>query len=63
MLIGAVPFEGDVAQGRTGGNVRVIREEAAPPLSRKLTSMGAAATDGRPSSHGPGLAAPTREGT
>jgi serine/threonine protein kinase/tetratricopeptide (TPR) repeat protein len=46
LLIGAVPF--DTATLRKAGlaeMLRVIREEAAPSLSRKLTSMGASATD------------------
>jgi serine/threonine protein kinase/tetratricopeptide (TPR) repeat protein len=46
LLIGAVPF--DTATLRSAGlaeMLRMIREDEAPPLSRKLTSMGAAATD------------------
>jgi len=46
LLIGAVPF--DTATLRNAGlaeMLRIIREEEAPSLSRKLTSMGAAATD------------------
>src|ERR1700736_4037182 len=46
LLIGAVPF--DTATLRNVGlaeMLRIIREEEAPSLSRKLTSMGAAATD------------------
>src|SRR5262249_40281452 len=46
LLIGAVPFDTDTL--RNAGLVemlRIIREEEAPSLSRKLTSMGAAATD------------------
>ena len=46
LLIGAVPF--DMATLRNAGwaeMLRIIREEEAPSLSRKLTSMGAAATD------------------
>ena len=46
LLIGAVPF--DAATLRNAGlaeMLRIIREEEAPSLSRKLTSMGAAATD------------------
>jgi len=46
LLIGAVPF--DTATLRNGGLVemlRVIREDEAPSLPRKLTSMGAAASD------------------
>ena len=46
LLIGAVPF--DTATLRSAGlaeMLRIIREDEAPSLSRKLTSMGAAATD------------------
>jgi serine/threonine protein kinase/Tfp pilus assembly protein PilF len=46
LLIGAVPF--DTAQLRNAGlaeMLRIIREDEAPSLSRKLTSLGAAATD------------------
>ncbi len=46
LLIGAVPF--DPATLRSAGlaeMLRIIREEEAPSLSRKLTSMGASATD------------------
>ena len=46
LLIGAVPF--DTATLRNAGlaeMLRIIREDDAPSLSRKLTSMGAAATD------------------
>ena len=46
LLIGAVPF--DTATLRNAGwaeMLRIIREEEAPSLSRKLTSMGAAVTD------------------
>jgi len=46
LLIGAVPFE--TAMLRNAGlaeMLRIIREDQAPSLSRKLTSMGAAATD------------------
>src|SRR6202453_2323572 len=46
LLIGAVPF--DTATLRNAGlaeMLRIIREEEAPSLSRKLTSMGAAATE------------------
>jgi eukaryotic-like serine/threonine-protein kinase len=45
LLVGAVPFE--TATLRSAGlaeMLRIIREEEAPSLSRKLTSMGAAAT-------------------
>jgi eukaryotic-like serine/threonine-protein kinase len=46
LLIGAVPF--DTATLRGAGlaeMLRIIREEEAPPLPRKLTSMGAGAND------------------
>jgi serine/threonine protein kinase/tetratricopeptide (TPR) repeat protein len=46
LLIGAVPF--DTATLRNAGlaeMLRIIREEEAPSLPRKLTSLGAAATD------------------
>ena len=46
LLIGAVPF--DTATLRNAGlaeMLRIIREDEAPSLSRKLTSMGTAATD------------------
>lgn len=46
LLIGAVPF--DTATLRNAGlaeMLRIIREEEAPSLPRKLTSMGATATD------------------
>ena len=46
LLIGAVPF--DTARLRSAGlaeMLRIIREEEAPSLSRKLTSMGVAASD------------------
>ncbi len=46
LLIGAVPF--DTANLRNAGlaeMLRIIREDEAPSLSRKLTSMGAAASD------------------
>jgi serine/threonine protein kinase/tetratricopeptide (TPR) repeat protein len=46
LLIGVVPF--DTATLRNAGlaeMLRIIREEEAPSLSRKLTSMGAAATE------------------
>jgi serine/threonine protein kinase/tetratricopeptide (TPR) repeat protein len=46
LLIGAVPFE--TATLRNAGlaeMLRIIREDQAPSLSRKLTSMGAAAAD------------------
>ena len=44
LMIGAVPFEPATLRG--GGlaeMLRIIREEEAPPLPRKLTSLGAAA--------------------
>src|SRR5215469_7198813 len=46
LLIGAVPF--DTATLRNAGlaeMLRIIREDEAPPLPRKLTSLGAAASD------------------
>jgi eukaryotic-like serine/threonine-protein kinase len=46
LLIGTVPF--DSAKMRQAGlseMLRIIREEEAPPLSRRLTAMGAATTD------------------
>jgi serine/threonine protein kinase/tetratricopeptide (TPR) repeat protein len=46
LLIGAVPF--DTATLRNAGlaeMLRMIREDEAPPLSRKLTSMGEAVTE------------------
>ncbi len=46
LLIGAVPF--DTATLRNAGlaeMLRIIREEEAPSLTRKLTSMGASASD------------------
>jgi serine/threonine protein kinase len=46
LLVGAVPF--DTASLRKAGlaeMLRIIREEEAPPLSRKLTTLGAAAAD------------------
>ena len=46
LLIGAVPF--DIATLRNAGlaeMLRIIREEEPPSLARRLTSMGAAATD------------------
>jgi serine/threonine protein kinase/Tfp pilus assembly protein PilF len=46
LLIGAVPF--DAATLRNAGlaeMLRMIREDEAPPLPRKLTSMGPAASD------------------
>jgi serine/threonine protein kinase len=46
LLIGTVPY--DAARLRQAGlaeMLRIIREEEAPPLSRKLTTMGAASAD------------------
>jgi serine/threonine protein kinase/Tfp pilus assembly protein PilF len=46
LLVGAVPY--DAASMRQAGlaeMLRIIREEEAPSLSRKLTTMGAAAAD------------------
>ncbi len=45
LLIGAVPFDGaTLRKAGLAEMLRVIREDEAPSLSRKLTSMGAAAT-------------------
>src|SRR5258708_15795728 len=52
LLIGTVPF--DLAIMRQAGlaeMLRIIREEEAPPLSRKLTATGAAAADIAPRRH------------
>jgi tetratricopeptide (TPR) repeat protein len=46
LLVGAVPY--DAASMRQAGlseMLRIIREEEAPPLSRKLTTLGEAAVD------------------
>jgi serine/threonine protein kinase/tetratricopeptide (TPR) repeat protein len=46
LLIGAVPFDTETLRNAgLAEMLRIIREEEAPSLSRKLTSMGAAATD------------------
>jgi eukaryotic-like serine/threonine-protein kinase len=46
MLIGAVPFEAALLrQAGLAELLRIIREEAAPALSKKLTTMGRTATD------------------
>jgi serine/threonine protein kinase/tetratricopeptide (TPR) repeat protein len=46
LLIGAVPFDtGMLRNAGLAEMLRIIREEEAPSLPRKLTSMGAAATD------------------
>jgi serine/threonine protein kinase/tetratricopeptide (TPR) repeat protein len=46
LMIGAVPFETATLRGAgLAEMLRIIREEEAPSLPRKLTSMGAAATD------------------
>jgi serine/threonine protein kinase len=46
LMIGAVPFETATLRGAgLAEMLRIIREEEAPSLSRKLTSMGAAASD------------------
>src|SRR5215467_12309538 len=46
LLIGAVPFDTDMLRNAgLAEMLRIIREEEAPSLSRKLTSMGAAAAD------------------
>ena len=44
LLIGLVPFEAaSMRRAGLGEMLRIIREEEAPPLSRKLSAMGAAA--------------------
>src|ERR1019366_4808892 len=46
LLIGAVPFDSTTLRNAgLAEMLRIIREEEAPSLSRKLTSMGVAATD------------------
>src|SRR5262249_49851128 len=46
LLIGAVPFDTDTLRNAgLAEMLRIIREEEAPSLPRKLTSMGAAASD------------------
>jgi serine/threonine protein kinase/tetratricopeptide (TPR) repeat protein len=46
MLIGAVPFDGALLRKPGYAEMlRILREEEAPSLSRKFTTMGAAATD------------------
>jgi eukaryotic-like serine/threonine-protein kinase len=46
LLIGAVPFDAArMRQATLAERLRIIREEEAPPLSRKLQTMGAAAGD------------------
>ena len=46
LLIGAVPFDtGRLRNAGLAEMLRIIREEEAPPLPRRLTSMGAAVTD------------------
>jgi serine/threonine protein kinase/tetratricopeptide (TPR) repeat protein len=46
LMIGAVPFETATLRGAgLAEMLRIIREEEAPPLLRKLTSMGAGASD------------------
>ncbi|HUS07395.1 MAG TPA: protein kinase [Bryobacteraceae bacterium] len=46
LLIGAVPFDSATLRGAgLAEMLRIIREEEAPPLPRKLTSMGAGASD------------------
>jgi hypothetical protein len=46
LLIGAVPFDtATPAKRLLGGNAAMIREDEAPSLQRKRTSMGAAASD------------------
>jgi serine/threonine protein kinase/tetratricopeptide (TPR) repeat protein len=45
LLIGTVPFDAArMRQAGLAGMLRIIREEEAPPLTRKLSSMGATAT-------------------
>ncbi len=46
LLVGAVPYEAaSMRQAGLAEMLRIIREEEAPSLSRKLTAMGAAAAD------------------
>ena len=46
LMIGVVPFETATLRGAgLAEMLRIIREEEAPPLPRKLTSMGARASD------------------
>jgi serine/threonine protein kinase/tetratricopeptide (TPR) repeat protein len=46
LLVGAVPYDSaSMRQAGLAEMLRIIREEDAPPLSRKLTTMGAAAAD------------------
>ena len=46
LLIGAVPFDGAVLRKSGYAEMlRILREEEAPPLSRKLTTMGDAAAE------------------
>ena len=46
LLIGTVPFEAArLRQAGLSEMLRIIREEEAPPLSRRLNAMGAAAAD------------------
>ncbi len=46
LLIGAVPFDSSILRNAgLAEMLRMIREDEAPSLSRKLTSMGAAASD------------------
>ncbi len=46
LLIGAVPFDKDtLRKAGLAEMLRIIREEEAPSLARKLTSMGAAASE------------------
>jgi serine/threonine protein kinase/tetratricopeptide (TPR) repeat protein len=46
LMIGAVPFQTATLRGAgLAEMLRIIREEEAPPLPRKLTSMGAGASD------------------
>jgi len=46
LLVGAVPYDSaSLRQAGLAEMLRIIREEEAPSLSRKLTTMGAVATD------------------
>ena len=61
LLIGAVPF--DSATLRNAGlaeMLRIIREDEAPPLPRRLTSLGAAISFAAAPPDRPGFAAPPR---
>ncbi len=46
LLVGAVPFDGEtLRKSGFAEMLRILREEEAPPLSRKLTTLGQAAGD------------------